>query len=141
VFALPPAVIKATVKIVSVLVEVTLGVPANELVTPSNAIVGYPFNPFDDQTVLPAFPIDVPLKPLPDLSFHALTLDAELNVRLAKSAASNHRTHPGISIGWKGRVYTGNDGITGTITMSPLPPTRALTVDVPEVPPTATPET
>jgi hypothetical protein len=98
-FADPPWVINATAYIVSVLVEVTLGVPENEPVDPSNAMAGYPFSPFDDQTVLPAFPIDVPLNPLPDLSFHAITLDAELNVRLAKSAASNHKEHPDICVG------------------------------------------
>ena len=98
-FTGPPTVINATAYIVSVLVEVTLGVPENELVAPSNAMAGYPFNPFDDQTVLPAFPIDVALKPLPDLSFHALTLYAELKVRLATSAASNHNTRPGILCG------------------------------------------
>jgi hypothetical protein len=74
-------------------------VPANEPVDPSNVIVGYPFNPVDDQTVLPAFPIEVPLKPLSDLSFHALTLYAELKVRLVSSAASNHNARPGILCG------------------------------------------
>jgi hypothetical protein len=101
VFALPPAVIKATVKIVSVLVEVTLGVPENEPVDPSNAIDGYPFSPFDDQTVLPAFPMETPALELPDLSFHELTLYPELKVRVETSAASNHRDIPGILWGLK----------------------------------------
>jgi len=76
-------------------------VPANDPVDPSNAMVGYPPSPFDDQTVLPALPIDVAFEPFPDLSLHALTLDAELKVRLVSSAASNHRDRPGILWGLK----------------------------------------
>jgi hypothetical protein len=62
---------------------------------------GYPFSPFDDQTVLPAFPMEIPALELPDLSFHEPTLDPELKVRVDTSAASNHRDIPGILRGLK----------------------------------------
>jgi hypothetical protein len=87
--------------------------PENEPVDPSNAIVGYPFNPFDDQTVLPAEPIELALLPYTDLSLHALTFEPELNVRLDTSAESSHRAQPGILCGENAEYNLLDPRITG----------------------------
>jgi hypothetical protein len=83
-----PRFINATANILRVDPVLLAIVPENEPVDPSNAIAGYPPIPFDDHTVLPAFPIDVPLFPFPDLSFHAVTVVVPVTVEA--SAASNH---------------------------------------------------
>ena len=44
---------------------------------------------------------DVAESPLPDLSFHCVTVEV-FNTKVEVSAASNHNEHPGIKSGEKG---------------------------------------
>jgi hypothetical protein len=67
-------VMDATTKIIAFVPVFPVMLPAIDPVEPSKTMVAYPFKLFEDHTVLPENPIELPVLPFPDLSPHVLTL-------------------------------------------------------------------